>query len=185
MVTGLVAAALPVLDQICNLLKGWNLPETSRLFPVSPVFRPRFPSRFPSVSLLKPPVCPQFLPSFSQFLRSQFLQFPGGLLFRFQAADRLVYNRTRMTPFEWDPKKAATNVRKHGIRFADAVSVLEDSRAITVSDDSIDEQRWVTIGMDAVDRILVVVYTWRGEKIRIISARRATQRESQQYPENP
>jgi hypothetical protein len=90
-----------------------------------------------------------------------------------------------MTPFEWDPKKAATNVRKHGIRFADAVSVLEDSRAITVSDDSIDEQRWVTIGMDAVDRILVVVYTWRGEKIRIISARRATQRESQQYPENP
>jgi hypothetical protein len=90
-----------------------------------------------------------------------------------------------MTPFEWDPKKAATNVRKHGIRFADAVSVLEDDRAITVSDDSIDEQRWVTIGMDAVDRILVVVYTWRGEKIRIISARRATQRESQQYPENP
>ena len=90
-----------------------------------------------------------------------------------------------MTPFEWDPKKAATNLRKHGIRFADAVSVLEDDRAITVSDDSIDEQRWVTIGMDAVDRILVVVYTWRGEKIRIISARRATQRESQQYPENP
>ena len=69
-------------------------------------------------------------------------------------------------------------------RFADAVSVLEDDRAITVSDDSTGEERWVTIGMDAVGRIVVVVYTWRGERIRVISARRATQRESRQYPEN-
>ena len=89
-----------------------------------------------------------------------------------------------MAVFEWDPKKAASNVRKHGIRFADAVSALEDDQAITVSDDSIGEERWVTIGMDAVGRIVVVVYTWRGERIRIISARRATQRESRQYPEN-
>ena len=89
-----------------------------------------------------------------------------------------------MAVFEWDPKKAASNVRKHGIRFADAVSVLEDDRAITVSDDSTGEERWVTIGMDAVGRIVVVVYTWRGERIRIISARRATQREGRQYPEN-
>ena len=89
-----------------------------------------------------------------------------------------------MAVFEWDPKKAASNVRKHGIRFADAVSALEDDRAITVSDDSTGEERWVTIGMDAVGRIVVVVYTWRGERTRIISARRATQRESRQYPEN-
>jgi uncharacterized DUF497 family protein len=61
---------------------------------------------------------------------------------------------------------------------------LEDDRAITVSDDSIDEERWVTIGMDALGRVLVVVYAWRGQKIRIISARRATARESRQYPEN-
>ena len=86
--------------------------------------------------------------------------------------------------FEWDRRKEASNVRKHGIRFADAVSVLEDDRSITVSDDSIDEERWVTIGMDALSRVLVVVYTCRGENIRIISARRATSRESGQYPEN-
>ncbi len=89
-----------------------------------------------------------------------------------------------MMPFEWDPTKAASNVHKHGIRFADAVAVLEDDRAITVSDDSTDEQRWATIGMDAVGRIVVVVYTWRGESIRIISARQATQREGRQYPVN-
>ncbi len=89
-----------------------------------------------------------------------------------------------MADVEWDRRKEASNVRKHGIRFADSVSVLEDDRAITVSDDSIDEERWVTIGMDALGRVLVVVYAWRGEKIRIISARRATARESRQYPEN-
>jgi uncharacterized DUF497 family protein len=86
--------------------------------------------------------------------------------------------------FEWDRGKEASNVRKHGIRFADAVSVLEDDRAITVSDDSIDEERWVTIAMDALGRVLVVVYAWRGAKIRIISARRATARESWLYQEN-
>jgi uncharacterized protein len=63
--------------------------------------------------------------------------------------------------FEWDRRKEAGNVRKHGIRFADAVSVLEDDRAVTVLDDSIDEDRWVTIGMDALGRVLVVVYAWR------------------------
>jgi uncharacterized DUF497 family protein len=95
----------------------------------------------------------------------------------------LVHNRTRWRTSN-DRRKEASNVRKHGIRFADAVSVLEDDRAITVSDDSIDEERWVTIGMDALGRVLVVVYAWRDEKIRIISARRATARESRQYPEN-
>jgi uncharacterized DUF497 family protein len=60
--------------------------------------------------------------------------------------------------FEWDSRKAADNFRKHGVQFADAVSVLEDDRAITVSDDSGNEERWVSIGMDAVGRILVAVY---------------------------
>ena len=90
-----------------------------------------------------------------------------------------------MVAFEWDPKKAAGNTRKHGIRFADAVTVLEDDRAITVQDDSQDEERWVTVGSDAYGKVLTVVYTWRGDTVRIISARRATRRESQEYLESP
>jgi uncharacterized protein len=86
--------------------------------------------------------------------------------------------------FEWDPRKAASNFRKHGIRFADAVSVLEDANAITIVDDSAGEERFVTIGADALDRILVVVYTFRGRRIRIISARRTTRQERDQYEVN-
>lgn len=89
-----------------------------------------------------------------------------------------------MTDFEWDPHKAAANVRKHGIQFADAGAVLEDERAITLRDDSSEEERWVTIGMDALARVLAVVYTWRGTAVRIISARPATPNESRQYLEN-
>jgi uncharacterized DUF497 family protein len=89
-----------------------------------------------------------------------------------------------VTGFEWDPKKAATNVRKHGILFADAVMALEDDRAITVRDDSRGEERWITIGMEAYGRIVVVIYTWRGENIRIISARPASKAETRQYLEN-
>lgn len=86
--------------------------------------------------------------------------------------------------FDWDPKKSASNARKHGIRFADAVTALEDDRAVTMRENSDGEERWVTIGMDAVGRILVVVYTWRGDDIRVISARAATQGESRHYMEN-
>lgn len=89
-----------------------------------------------------------------------------------------------MTAIEWDARKAANNARKHGIQFADAVTALEDDRAITLRDDSDDEERWVTLGLDALARILVVVYTWRGDRVRIISARPATQTESRQYLEN-
>lgn len=89
-----------------------------------------------------------------------------------------------VTEFEWDSRKAAANVRKHGIQFADAVAVMEDQRAITLRDDSAGEERWVTIGMDALARVLIVVYTWRGNTIRIISARPATPNESRQYLEN-
>ena len=89
-----------------------------------------------------------------------------------------------VTTFEWDPRKAASNVRKHGIRFADAVLALEDDHAITVREDADDEERRVTIGMDAIARILVVAYTWRGNSIRIISARSATSTENSHYMEN-
>ena len=82
---------------------------------------------------------------------------------------------------EWDRAKASTNLRKHGVRFADAVTALEDERAISVRDEMENEERWITIGMDSLARILVVVYTWRNEQIRLISARPATRRETRQY----
>ncbi len=89
-----------------------------------------------------------------------------------------------MTLFEWDPRKASSNRRKHGVAFADAATVLEDTQALTIADESSDEERWITIGMDALARILVVVYTWRGNKIRIISARQANAQEEKQYLED-
>jgi uncharacterized DUF497 family protein len=85
--------------------------------------------------------------------------------------------------FEWDPAKARANFRKHGIRFAEAVVAFEDDSAITIRDDAADEERWVAIGMDAAARVLVVVYTWRRERIRLISARIATPSERKQYEE--
>ena len=84
--------------------------------------------------------------------------------------------------YEWDRDKAKANLVKHYIRFADAVIALEDERALTIRDiSSEEEERWVTLGMDAYGRILVVVYTWRAETIRLISARLATQHERRQY----
>ena len=85
----------------------------------------------------------------------------------------------RRVSFEWDEAKARANTRKHrGVDFADAVAVFDDGAAVTIPDeDSVDEERWVTIGTDGFGRLLVVVYTWRGLNIRLISARRATRRE--------
>lgn len=91
-----------------------------------------------------------------------------------------MYNRTQVET-EWDPAKAQANFRKHGIRFADGVSALEDERAITIRDQGETEERWISIGVDSMGRVLVVVYTWREERVRLISARLATKREAQQY----
>jgi uncharacterized DUF497 family protein len=86
--------------------------------------------------------------------------------------------------YEWDPAKARSNHEKHGIRFADAIAVLEDEFALTIPDDHTDEERFITIGEDAFGQILVIVYTYRGEDtIRIISARGATRRERRMYRE--
>jgi len=85
--------------------------------------------------------------------------------------------------YEWDPNKAKSNYKKHGIRFADAVGVFEDENAITIEDDHQKEDRFITIGRDFLSRILVVVYTFRHIVIRIISARRATARERKMYEE--
>lgn len=61
--------------------------------------------------------------------------------------------------------------------------MLYDELAITVPDDQADEDRFVTMGMDALGRVLVVVYTWRGDRARLISARQTTQRERRQHEE--
>ncbi len=86
---------------------------------------------------------------------------------------------------EWDPKKAASNFRKHRVRFADSIAVLEDIRAITFRDFEEGEERWVSIGSDTIGQVLVVIYTLRAQRIRIISARRATRQERAQYEEEP
>ena len=82
---------------------------------------------------------------------------------------------------EWDPYKAAANLRKHQVDFADAATALDDEAALTVPDDDPDEERSVTLGMDALGRLLVVVYTWRGDEVRLISARKANSSERRQY----
>jgi uncharacterized DUF497 family protein len=83
----------------------------------------------------------------------------------------------------WDLGKLASNLAKHGIRFADATVVFDDPLAVTVVDDESDplERRHVTLGADAAGRILVVVYAWRGDDIRLISARRAEPHEREAY----
>jgi uncharacterized DUF497 family protein len=87
-----------------------------------------------------------------------------------------------MVEFEWDEPKALANYRKHGVDFADAVSVLEDALAVTIEDDEVPgEERYVTIGTDLLERVLVLVYTWRGDRIRLISARKASRRERRAY----
>jgi uncharacterized protein len=86
-----------------------------------------------------------------------------------------------MDDIEWDPNKARANLVKHGLSFTDAVSALEDESALTIEDDTANEQRFVTIGTDAFGRVLVVVYTFRAQSIRIISARKATPSERQVY----
>ena len=83
---------------------------------------------------------------------------------------------------EWDADKAASNLKKHGVDFADAATVLFDDMAITIGDDSVgEEERFITLGMDALGRLLVVVYTWHGDSVRLISAREAGRLERRSY----
>lgn len=88
--------------------------------------------------------------------------------------------------FAWDPDKAEANFTKHGVRFAEAEPVFLDDRAITITDDESDphEQRFVSIGMGVRERVLVVVYCYRGGNIRIISTRLAEAHERAHYEEH-
>ena len=82
----------------------------------------------------------------------------------------------------WDHRKAETNFKKHNIRFSDAETALYDPMALTLEDQNLSgEKRFVTVGLDAIGRILVVVYTYRQNSIRLISARKATPSERKQY----
>ncbi len=85
--------------------------------------------------------------------------------------------------FEWDSRKAQANIKKHGVRFEEAQSSLLDEFALTVYDEehSDEEERWFAIGMSAQGRVLVTVYTERGSATRIITSRKATQYEIEEY----
>ena len=83
---------------------------------------------------------------------------------------------------EFDPVKAKTNLRKHGVSFAHAEQALRDSMAFTIEDpDSRGEQRFVTFGVDALGRVPVVIHAEREERTRLISARKASRGEADRY----
>jgi len=87
--------------------------------------------------------------------------------------------------FEWDPAKASRNRRKHRVSFQEAATIFGDPLAITFPDPdhSASEQRFITLGTSSMNRILIVAHTDRDENVRIISARKATQRERKHYEE--
>jgi len=88
-----------------------------------------------------------------------------------------------MIAFEWDPKKAALNLRKHGVDFVEAATVLRDPLSITIfdPDHSRDEDRYITVGMSNHGRALLIAHTDRGDTTRIISARELTRAERKEY----
>ena len=82
----------------------------------------------------------------------------------------------------WDPFKARRNIAKHGIAFEDAEVALADPLALTREDpDAVGEQRFVTVGVDAVGQVVAVVFAYGATEIRLVSARRATRKEIDAY----
>ena len=96
-----------------------------------------------------------------------------------------------MFEFEWDPAKAATNLRKHGVSFEDAATVLADDLLLSMPDDEHggSEQRWRSLGQSSSGQLMVVVHTTVEQHdatvVRIISARPATPRERRRYEMRP
>ncbi len=83
---------------------------------------------------------------------------------------------------EFDPAKAKANLAKHKVSFAHAEQALRDPMAVTIEDpDAHGERRFVTLGMDALGRVLVVIHTPRGDRVRLISARKASKGEAGDY----
>jgi uncharacterized DUF497 family protein len=87
--------------------------------------------------------------------------------------------------FEWDSRKARSNLAKHGVGFEEASTIFGDPLSLTIPDreHSLAEKRYITMGRAFNDKLLVVVHTDRGDNIRIISARRASRRERTFYEE--
>jgi uncharacterized DUF497 family protein len=87
--------------------------------------------------------------------------------------------------FEWDPGKALRNLGKHGVSFEEAASAFGDPLGLIVSDPrhSVEEERLVLLGLSRERRLLAVMFTERGDGVRLISARRATSRERRDYGE--
>ncbi len=87
--------------------------------------------------------------------------------------------------FEWDPQKADSNQKKHGVSFQEAASVFGDVLSITYPDPdhSVKENRFITVGMSRLGRVLMVAHTDRRGNIRIISARKTTRQERRYYEE--
>lgn len=83
--------------------------------------------------------------------------------------------------YEWDPAKENANFKKHRVHFADAIGALEDERALTIEDDTTAEERFKTLGTDFLGRIVVVAYTYRGDDIRLITARKANREQRSTY----
>ena len=100
-------------------------------------------------------------------------------------SDATAYN------FQWDPIKALSNLHKHGVSFDQAATVFLDTYALTVYDEanSLAEERWFTLGLDAAGDLLAVAHTYQivggVNRIRIVSARKASRRERQAYEEEP
>ncbi len=91
-----------------------------------------------------------------------------------------------MLLFEWDTNKAKKNIKTHDVSFDEASTAFSDGLSLTIYDPlhSDEEDRLVLIGNSSRNRLLVIVHTERGDKIRIISARKATKKERKQYEEN-
>lgn len=87
--------------------------------------------------------------------------------------------------YEWDSRKASANIRKHGVSFPEATSVFGDPMSVTIPDPdhSWDEERFLILGMSSLQKVLVVVHTIRGARVRLISARTATRVEKRTYEE--
>ena len=88
--------------------------------------------------------------------------------------------------FEWDEDKARSNLRKHGVNFDEAQTAFTDEFSITIPDPehSDEEERLLILGLSHRKRLLVVIYTERGKRIRLISARKANRKERKKYEED-
>ena len=88
--------------------------------------------------------------------------------------------------FEWDDEKATSNLKKHGVSFEEGTTIFNDPKIATIfdPDHSEDEERFVSIGISVIRRILTVIHTYRKERTRLISARKATKAEKKNYENN-